>query len=118
MLRYLIIPALLSTALPTALAPVAAQAQSAQSNPPIPNEEELQRLPQKIHDELTAKGFKDVKVVPGSFIVSGKDKDGNPVMLVIGPNSMSMMTGTPESGGLGPPSIAESPDKKDDLIQQ
>jgi hypothetical protein len=33
-----------------------------------------------------------VNVVPGSFLVSAKDKCGDPVTMVIGPNSMMMLT--------------------------
>jgi hypothetical protein len=102
MLRHLIAPALLSAA----LVPAATFSQTTATD------EALRNLPQKIHDELAAKGFKDVKIVPGSYIVSGKDKDGNPVMMVIGPNSMTMMTGAPDDGS-GAPSIAESPDRKE-----
>ena len=111
MLRHLLIPALLSAT----LVPAASRAQSTGSTPSLSKEDEFRKVLQKIHDELTAKGFTDVKVVPGSYIVSGKDKDGNPVVMVIGPNSMTMMTGTPDDED---PSIAETPDKKDDPIRQ
>jgi len=33
-----------------------------------------------------------VNVVPGSFLVNAKDKSGDPVTMVIGPNSMMMLT--------------------------
>jgi hypothetical protein len=109
MLRNLIMP----TVVALAFVPAAAWAQSTAID------DDVQNIPQKIHDELTAKGFKDVKVVPGSYIVSGEDKDGNPVMMVIGPNSMTVMKGTPLDGSQGDaPSIAEKPDQKGDLIQQ
>ena len=51
-----------------------------------------QQLMQKIHDDLTAKGFTDVRVVPGSFVVSGTDKTGQPVVMLIGPNGMTVLT--------------------------
>ena len=44
---------------------------------------------QRLHDELTAQGYKDVTVVPSSFIVSGTNREGKPVMMLIGPNSMT-----------------------------
>lgn len=51
-----------------------------------------QNLPQQIRAKLKDDGFTDVKVVPGSFIVSAKDKRGEPVTMMIGPNSMMMVT--------------------------
>ena len=51
-----------------------------------------QNLPQEISAKLKDDGFTDVKVVPGSFIVSAKDKRGEPVTMMIGPNSMMMVT--------------------------
>ena len=49
-------------------------------------------VPQEIQSRLTAKGFSDVKVVPGSYLVSAKDKDGDSVTMIIGPHSMTMFT--------------------------
>lgn len=51
-----------------------------------------QSLPQQIQQKLTNQGFTDVKVVPGSFLVSAKDKQGDPVTMIIGPNSMTVFT--------------------------
>ena len=69
-----------------------------------PSNQTTQSLPQKIKQKLQQQGFSDVQVVPGSFIVSAKDKDGDPVNMVIGPNSMMIMTtsqvsGTPDTTG-------------------
>ena len=51
-----------------------------------------QNLPQEIRAKLKDDGFTNVKVVPGSFIVSAKDKRGEPVTMMIGPDSMVMVT--------------------------
>jgi sporulation protein YlmC with PRC-barrel domain len=51
----------------------------------------MQTLPQELDSKLKDDGFTDVKVVPGSFIVSAKDKRGGPVTMMIGPNSMMMV---------------------------
>ena len=48
-------------------------------------------LPQEIKQELKSDGFTDVKVMPGSFVVSAKDKRGNPVTMFIGPHSYTMV---------------------------
>jgi hypothetical protein len=57
-----------------------------------------QQLPQRIKDKLQQQGFTDVQVVPGSFIVSAKDKNGDSVNMIIGPRSMLIMTETDTSG--------------------
>ena len=79
------------------------------------NEQDLnQILPQKIRAKLAEQGFKDVKVSPGSFVVSAKDKDGHRVVMLIGPTETTMMT-VPEEN----PSQAQVPDSgKDQIIQQ
>ena len=51
-----------------------------------------QNLPQEIRAKLKNDGFTNVKVIPGSFIVSAKDKRGEPVTMIIGPDSMMMVT--------------------------
>jgi hypothetical protein len=54
-------------------------------------------LPQQIQQKLTSQGFTNVKVVPGSYLVSANDKDGDPVTMVIGPHSMSIFTEVKDS---------------------
>jgi hypothetical protein len=51
-----------------------------------------QSLPQQIQSKLRDQGFSNVQVVPGSFLVSAKDKQGDPVTMIIGPNSMTVFT--------------------------
>ncbi|MFY9655921.1 MAG: hypothetical protein WAK01_04925 [Methylocystis sp.] len=51
-----------------------------------------QNLPQQLQQKLTAQGFTDVKVVPDSFLVSAKDKQGFPVTMLIGPESLTVFT--------------------------
>lgn len=59
----------------------------------------VQNLPQEIRAKLKDDGFTNVKVVAGSFIVSAKDKRGEPVTMMIGPNSMMMMTKVTNGSG-------------------
>ena len=46
-----------------------------------------------LRDQMTSTlqkdGFTDVKVMPNSFLVSAKDKTGNPVTMFINPNSVT-----------------------------
>lgn len=111
MLRTLIASAVAAAA----LLPAGALAQSPRADDNHGQDDHGQQVMQKIHDDLTAKGFKDVKVVPGSFVVSGIGQDGKPVMMLIGPDSMTVLTptdpGTP--GDLSqPPQQAQQKDPK------
>jgi hypothetical protein len=54
--------------------------------------ENAQNAPQESQQMLTAQGFTDVKVVRDSFLVSAKDKQGYPVTMLIGPNSLTAFT--------------------------
>jgi len=101
MVRRMLLPAV-------AIVAFASGAAWAQSKGEDPN----QSLPDKIREKLTADGYQDVKVSPGSYVVTAKDKDGNRVMMLIGPTSMTMMK-VPDN-----PSTAQSPSNKDEIIQQ
>lgn len=46
---------------------------------------------QKIKSELQSAGFKDVNVTAETFFVQATTKDGDPVMMSIGPHGMSMI---------------------------
>jgi vancomycin resistance protein YoaR len=46
---------------------------------------------QKIKNDLTGAGFQDVNVVAESFLVQAKTKDGDPVVMTIGPHGMTMI---------------------------
>lgn len=91
MLRYLI-PA----ALAVVVMPGAALAQSttgaSDSGKSASASQETKSLPQQIQTKLRDQGFTNVEVVPGSFLVSAKDKQGDPVTMIIGPNSMTVFT--------------------------
>jgi len=90
-----------------ATASAAAWAQSPQA--PV----DAQNLPQKIHDDLVSRGFTDVHVVPQSFLISARDKTGQTIVMLVGPNSMTVLS-APKAGE----EQAKSPDGKDKLIQQ
>jgi hypothetical protein len=46
----------------------------------------------RLRQSLTQAGFTDVHVMPESFLVRAKDKDGNPVMMVVNPDSVTSVT--------------------------
>ena len=65
------------------------QIASAQSSPPP---QKQQSMGSQVKSNLEQAGFTDVQVMPSSFLVRAKDKDGNPVMMVINPDSMTSVT--------------------------
>jgi hypothetical protein len=121
MLRRVIIPACASLALLAGAAwaqsPPSngnAQHDTPQTNGPGMSDEAIQHGPQKLREKLKADGYTDVKIAPGSYVVSAKDKDGNKVMMMIGPTSMTMMK-VPDKD----PSQAQVPGtNNDEIIQQ
>jgi sporulation protein YlmC with PRC-barrel domain len=46
----------------------------------------------QIRDMLQKSGFTDIQVMPGSFLIHAKDKDGNPVVMNVSPDSFTEMT--------------------------
>jgi type IV pilus biogenesis protein CpaD/CtpE len=61
------------------------QANSAASEP----------LRQQVRDNLAKAGFTDIRIMPTSFMVRAKDQSGNPVMMVINPDSFTEVTAMP-----------------------
>jgi hypothetical protein len=124
MLGRVIVPAWASLALlagtawaqsPTPRSP----APHAQDNGPAMTDQEIQHGQQKLREKLAQDGYTDVKIAPGSYIVSAKDKDGNKVVMMIGPNSMTMMKMPNNDPSQSDPSQAQVPGTgKDEIIQQ
>ena len=56
---------------------------------------------QKIMKNLQDSGFTDIRIMPESFLVRAKDKDGNPVMMLINPNSITAVTDVQGGGKTG-----------------
>lgn len=120
MFRSILLPALAAGALVSA--PAWAQSAAPSTSPRATgpgstgtkDDGAARSLPQKIRDKLQSEGFKDVEVVPNSFIVRARDKDDNPIMMLIGPNGTTMIT-QPKSGH---PSTAEHKDGKGQIIQE
>ena len=49
-------------------------------------------LSQKLRDDLTKAGFTNITIMPSSFLVRAKDSEGNPMMMVINPDSVTEVT--------------------------
>ncbi len=65
----------------------------------MPNASTHGSLRAQMRDMLQKEGFTDVRVVPSSFMVRAKDKDGNPVVMSISPDSFTEVSevGSPGS---------------------
>jgi hypothetical protein len=103
MLTRLLIAATLATVASTAYAADTGASNTNSTSGMTPGQQSSQSLPQEIRSKLQQDGFTNVQVVPGSFLVSAKDKRGDPVTMVIGPHSMLVMSegkiGTNDSAG-------------------
>jgi hypothetical protein len=88
------------------LATAAIAQTSSTTQPSSPNQKSTQNTPQnpqavqqQVRKNLEQAGFTDIRMMPSSFLVRAKDKDGNPVMMVINPDSITAVTAVPERGG-------------------
>ena len=68
----------------------APQLASAQGAPP--SQSSTTPIQQRVKSNLEQAGFKNVRVMPSSLLVRATDKDGNPVMMVINPDSITEIT--------------------------
>jgi len=82
-----------------------AQSATGATNTPSPNAAKQQNASQqsvltidKIQQDLQKAGFSDVKVLQDAFLIQAKTKDGNPIMLTVGPNGMSALEMSNSSG--------------------
>jgi sporulation protein YlmC with PRC-barrel domain len=85
---------------PSANDPAAAPAANATTNAPT-------SLRSNLRDSLQKAGFSDIKVVPSSFVISAKDKDGNPVFMTVTADSFTEVS---ELGGKSSKSASGSED--------
>jgi hypothetical protein len=53
------------------------------------SEQGSQNLAQQMRSSLQQAGFANLKVIPESFLIRGQDPQGNPVEMVITPNSVA-----------------------------
>jgi hypothetical protein len=57
-----------------------------------------QPIRQQVQNNLAQAGYTDIKIMPESFLVRAKDKSGNPVMMVINPDSITAITEVNQRG--------------------
>ena len=53
-------------------------------------------LSRQIHQSLAQGGFTNIQIMPRSFVVHARDRDGNPVVMMISPNSVTALTSAPD----------------------
>jgi len=53
---------------------------------------DTQSIQAQVQNNLQQAGFTDIQIMPSSFLVRAKDKAGNPVMMVISPDSVTAVT--------------------------
>ncbi|HEY7296568.1 MAG TPA: hypothetical protein VH684_01420 [Xanthobacteraceae bacterium] len=89
----------LSAALPLALTasafaqqPGGTQQQRSGQQAQQQNPAQQGQLQAKIRQNLASAGFTDIRMMPSSFMVRAKDRDGNPVMMIINPDSIEAVT--------------------------
>jgi hypothetical protein len=88
-MRKFCIPAIAAVslfALP-ALAATATTKDSITATPP-----DTTQIEQQLHQDLSKAGYTDIKIMPGSFLVQAKDKQGNQTEMMISPHSMTEVT--------------------------
>ena len=49
-------------------------------------------IAQKLRADLTKAGYTDINIIPSSFFVQAKNSDGNPVTMMISPDSVTALT--------------------------
>jgi hypothetical protein len=77
-----------------------------------------QPIRQQVQNNLTQAGYTDIKIMPESFLVRAKDKSGNPVMMVINPDSITAITevnprGPATTGSAAAPGNSKPPASND-----
>jgi hypothetical protein len=73
------------------------QAATANNKGSVVDPDEMKSLNQhnlraQLRDNLSKSGFTDIKIMPSSFYVQAKNKKGEPVAMVIGPDSFTEVT--------------------------
>lgn len=67
-----------------------------------------QPLRQQVQNNLAKAGYTDIKIMPESFLVRAKDRGGNPVMMIINPDSVTAITEV-NPGGTGHTTTGSAP---------
>jgi hypothetical protein len=97
-----------------------AQSTTVTPNPPSPAAAKQQKTTQqsaltieKLTQDMQKAGFTEVKVLEDAFLIQAKTKDGNPIVMSIGPNGMSALEAAAPSTASPPSTTGQAlPDNK------
>jgi hypothetical protein len=64
---------------------------------------------QQVQSSLEQAGYTNIKIMPESFLVRANDKNGNPVMMVINPDSVTAITEIDHANGSATTGSAAGP---------
>ena len=81
-------PSTTATGVPAYAKPVVADADAMKAADDLHHK----NIRQELQDQLAKAGYTSVKITPSSFFVEAKDNKGNPVEMVIGPDSITEVT--------------------------
>ena len=75
----------------------------------------VQSFEQRVQQRLTQAGFSNIEMVPTSILIRAMDRDGNPVMLALSPDSLIKLLGVPggQSDGSGNDTPSRQPPTTD-----
>jgi len=62
------------------------------NDPTSTTPKDTMQVQQQLRSDLSKAGYSDIKIVPGSFLVQAKDKQGNETEMMISPHSMTEVT--------------------------
>jgi hypothetical protein len=85
-----------------------AQAAAAHGQQDVVNQS-VQSFEQRVQQRLTQAGFSNIEMVPTSILIRAIDRDGNPVMLALSPDSLSQLLEV--SGGQNDGSGGDTPSR-------
>ena len=66
------------------------------------------KIRQKLKSDLTNAGFSDIQIMPQSFLVRAKDSQGNPVIMMINPDSVTAITEQSQANNANHPNNANN----------
>jgi hypothetical protein len=84
---------------PAAFAQSASPSSTPASGPQQSSTQNQAPIGTQIQKNLQTAGFTNIQVMPSSFLVRAKDQDGNPVMMVVNPDSVTAVTEVDQGSG-------------------
>jgi Protein of unknown function (DUF1236) len=64
-----------------------------------PQDDSMSSIKAQVKSNLEQAGFSNIRVMPEAFLVRATDRNGKTVMMVVNPDSVTQLTGTPPNGG-------------------